>query len=150
MNVYTFHRDGGFYPLELKDDAQAVENAKRNPGTVRVLNALTGEQVYPERRLGTATLIQLRSRDGFWVMNDNIGFGKLYVVDLNSVRNVEFINAPTGVSHTTEVIDAQDGGFWLPFPVELLDIHDYKKPIRPTDSNDGAQAAGVAEGQPRP
>ncbi len=34
--VYIFFRDGTFYPLELRDDAEAIANAEYNPGTIRV------------------------------------------------------------------------------------------------------------------
>jgi hypothetical protein len=43
---YTFIREDGFYPLVLKDDADAIANAKCNPGTLKVVNELTGEAVY--------------------------------------------------------------------------------------------------------
>lgn len=36
MITYLFFRQDGFYPLELKDDQSAKENAELNPGTVRV------------------------------------------------------------------------------------------------------------------
>lgn len=36
MRIYVFFRDIGFYPLELLDDKQAVDNAECNPGTLRV------------------------------------------------------------------------------------------------------------------
>lgn len=36
MNTYIFHRDEGFYPIELKDDMDAIENAKCNSGTLKV------------------------------------------------------------------------------------------------------------------
>lgn len=40
MNIYIFHRlhEGNpfFYPLELKDDREAVANAECNPGTTCV------------------------------------------------------------------------------------------------------------------
>lgn len=35
--TYTFHRVEGFYPLELRDDADARRNAKCNPGTLKVV-----------------------------------------------------------------------------------------------------------------
>ena len=38
---YIFVRLEGFYPIELMDDAEAIRNAECNPGTVKVLNALT-------------------------------------------------------------------------------------------------------------
>jgi hypothetical protein len=46
--VYIFFRKEGFYPIELKDDADARANAERNPGTIRVIDGLTSIQVWPE------------------------------------------------------------------------------------------------------
>jgi hypothetical protein len=34
--TYLFFRDDMFYPLNLSGDEEAIENAKCNPGTVRV------------------------------------------------------------------------------------------------------------------
>jgi len=34
--IYVFFRGDMFYPLELRDDADAVANAEYNPGTTRV------------------------------------------------------------------------------------------------------------------
>jgi len=43
MHIYIFHRNDDnkrtFYPLELKDDADAIANAIANPGTVEVTDA---------------------------------------------------------------------------------------------------------------
>jgi hypothetical protein len=33
---YVFFRKGMFYPIEMKDDADAKVNAECNPGTIRV------------------------------------------------------------------------------------------------------------------
>ncbi len=38
MNIYIFQRQDGWYFLELKNDKEAVENAKCNPGTIKVTN----------------------------------------------------------------------------------------------------------------
>ena len=51
MTVYIFQRDEMFYPLELKDDADAIANAKCNPGTLKVTNAETGETVWPNDKI---------------------------------------------------------------------------------------------------
>jgi len=45
-SLYTFHRAEGFYPLVLKDDDDAKVNAFCNPGTLKVVNELTGETVW--------------------------------------------------------------------------------------------------------
>lgn len=47
MSIYTFHRENGFYPLELASDEEARANAECNPGTVKVVNEITGETVWP-------------------------------------------------------------------------------------------------------
>lgn len=46
MNHYIFRRAEGFYPLLLRDDADAVANAECNPGTLRVED-YAGRQVWP-------------------------------------------------------------------------------------------------------
>lgn len=44
--IYIFHRADGWYPLELKDDAEAKANAQCNPGTLKVENAATGQVIW--------------------------------------------------------------------------------------------------------
>jgi len=34
--TYLFFREDGFYPIELKDDEDAIKNAIHNKGTLRV------------------------------------------------------------------------------------------------------------------
>ena len=46
MNIYTFYREGGFYPIEIEDDATAIKQARLNKGTVKVVNEITGETVW--------------------------------------------------------------------------------------------------------
>ena len=36
MKTYIFHREDGFYPIELEDDNDAIANAEFNQGTVKV------------------------------------------------------------------------------------------------------------------
>jgi hypothetical protein len=43
--TYVFIRDGMFYPLDLRNDTEARENAECNPGTIRVEDA-TGRIVW--------------------------------------------------------------------------------------------------------
>lgn len=43
---YTFHREDGFCPLGLGSDEEAIANAKCNPGTLKVVNELTGQTVF--------------------------------------------------------------------------------------------------------
>jgi hypothetical protein len=45
MQTYLFFRKEGFYPVQLKDDADAIKNALHNPGTLRVEN-VSGETVW--------------------------------------------------------------------------------------------------------
>lgn len=47
MEVYIFIREGGFYPLALKDDVDARRNAECNPGTIRVEDTV-GRVVWPD------------------------------------------------------------------------------------------------------
>lgn len=37
-DIYLFFREGGFYPVECRNDDDARNQAERNPGTVRVEN----------------------------------------------------------------------------------------------------------------
>lgn len=51
MNIYTFHRKEGFYPIELPSDEEALRNVRCNPGTIIVVNMTTGKTVFNERKL---------------------------------------------------------------------------------------------------
>lgn len=44
--VYAFHRAEGFYPIVLRDDADARKNAESNPGTLRVTAEPSGREVW--------------------------------------------------------------------------------------------------------
>lgn len=44
--IYVFECSDGWYPLELKDDADAIANAKCNPGTLKV-TTMSGRPVWP-------------------------------------------------------------------------------------------------------
>ncbi|MHB8109688.1 MAG: hypothetical protein ACYDHW_06620 [Syntrophorhabdaceae bacterium] len=35
--TYIFHRAEGWYPIDLANDQQAIENALINPGTIKVM-----------------------------------------------------------------------------------------------------------------
>ena len=50
--TYLFFRDEGFYSLELNDDDDAIENAKCNPGTRKVIRAIDEEVVWKEPKAG--------------------------------------------------------------------------------------------------
>jgi len=51
MSIYIFIRENGFYPLELEpfqgktDDEVAIDNAKCNPGTLRVRKCVGKDDV---------------------------------------------------------------------------------------------------------
>jgi len=49
MQTYIFFREGMFYPVELRDDADAKVNAELNPGTIRVED-IEGRVVWAETR----------------------------------------------------------------------------------------------------
>lgn len=52
MNIYLFFRlneetlEEFFYPIPLKDNKDAIANAHCNPGTIKVVNAITEEVVW--------------------------------------------------------------------------------------------------------
>jgi len=48
--IYVFHRAEGFYPIELKNDAEARKNAECNPGTLKVTTK-SGRPVWPNEKL---------------------------------------------------------------------------------------------------
>jgi len=48
--IYLFHRKDGFYPLELENDTEAIQNAKDNPGTIKVTDMHNKRVVYAEER----------------------------------------------------------------------------------------------------
>lgn len=49
--IYVFERAEGWYPLELKDDADACKNAECNPGTLKVTTK-SGRPVWPNDERG--------------------------------------------------------------------------------------------------
>lgn len=46
MRCYIFVREQGWYPLELKDSAEAIANAECNEGTLLVEDVETGEIIW--------------------------------------------------------------------------------------------------------
>jgi hypothetical protein len=62
MNVYIFHREDGWYPVELVNDIEAAHHVLFNPGTVKVVNATTGATVFEanETEAPDLPLIDLR------------------------------------------------------------------------------------------
>ena len=71
-----------------------------------------------------ATLEKLSSKDGFWnIREDQAQIGKIYMVDLDSIRTVVLRNKPSRKDFRSEVIDViQNDGEWKYFPTELLRI----------------------------
>jgi hypothetical protein len=53
---YTFHRFDGFYPVDMPDhptktpDEVALDCVPLNPGTLKVVNEMTGEVIYDVAR----------------------------------------------------------------------------------------------------
>jgi hypothetical protein len=45
---YTFHRQDGFYVLELEDDDAAITNGICNPGTIKIINEITHKVILGE------------------------------------------------------------------------------------------------------
>lgn len=44
---YSFHCAEGFYILDdLQSDEEAIANAKHNPGTLKVINEITGDLIW--------------------------------------------------------------------------------------------------------
>lgn len=48
MRTYLFFREEGFYPLQFKDDEEAIANALCNPGTLRVEDMDNRLTVWPK------------------------------------------------------------------------------------------------------
>jgi hypothetical protein len=46
VRLYAFHRQGMFYPIQLKDDLDACRNAECNPGTIKVTEEPSGRVVW--------------------------------------------------------------------------------------------------------
>jgi len=45
MKIYLFFREGGWYPIQLKDDEEAIRNAESNKGTIMV-RTIDGEVIW--------------------------------------------------------------------------------------------------------
>lgn len=61
--IYVFFREGMFYPLELRDDADACANAECNPDTLRV-ETWDGRIVWGEQPALTGTKLAQSANDG--------------------------------------------------------------------------------------
>lgn len=83
------------------------------------------------RREGKALLIKAQTADGSWSLHDHVPTGRIYRVDLDTVRTMLLHNLVTGVEGPCEVIDVyQDGkDSWTFYPTEMLAlISDELKP----------------------
>lgn len=49
MQLYTFHRADGWYPVECEDDTDAKLQAEMNPGTAKVMD-VAGRVVWEETK----------------------------------------------------------------------------------------------------
>lgn len=77
------------------------------------------------RKLKRATLIAFNTADGFWRVHvDRATLGKVYTVDMNTIRREVFLNQPTGTRFICEVVDAygDESKTWNHFPTEILEI----------------------------
>lgn len=48
---YIFHRKDTWYPIELYDDKDAIQQAKNNPGTTAVEDAVTGKIIWTDKMI---------------------------------------------------------------------------------------------------
>lgn len=46
VRLVIFHRDMGWYPIELPDSDDLAAHAHHNPGTLKISDALTGETLW--------------------------------------------------------------------------------------------------------
>lgn len=76
------------------------------------------------RKIVNAKLVGWRTANGFWCIDvDRATIGKVYEVDLNTVKTNQWFNLPTETHFDCETVDAlQDDGEWHPFPTELLEF----------------------------
>jgi len=92
-----------------------------------------------ERKLGQATLVALRTANGFFeIIPERATIGKVYTVDLNRIFVGGFFHVPSQTLWKCEVIEVLDegytctGGLFWPWPTELLKFErpgEEKKPL---------------------
>lgn len=75
-----------------------------------------------QKNIATATLIKHTTDDGLVEMKDDIPLGKIYQVDLDTIRNGEGFNTVKKVKWEREVVDVLDGQHWKWMPTEILSI----------------------------
>lgn len=83
-------------------------------------------------KLTNATLVKLATSDGFWRIKEHrpVQPGKVYIVDLDTIRVEKCWNIPTGKLFECELVEAWDTSGPLPddfrhMPTELLELHTY-------------------------
>ena len=54
--TYVFFREEGFYPLELKNDEDAIQNALRNEGTLKVVKAIDESVIWEKPTVGVGAV----------------------------------------------------------------------------------------------
>lgn len=70
-----------------------------------------------------AKLIKRKTADGLMEIEDDIPLGKIYYVDIDSIRKAKYLNVHKDTYHYKEVIDTQDeSGRMLPLPLECLQV----------------------------
>jgi len=61
--TYLFHRDGGFYPVDIPPE-QLAANIHCNPGTRAVSDAVTGHMIWTQAE-GWMASASTREREGY-------------------------------------------------------------------------------------
>ncbi len=69
--------------------------------------------------IARATLIKLKTDDGFVEMHDDVPLGRVYLVELTTRRMRRGMHLPTRSTWQREMVEDVEGG-WL--PTELLRI----------------------------
>ncbi len=89
MKVYIFYREEYFYPVELKDDADARANAEANPGTLKVLDHC-GRQVWENRLLSQKQLNKNYMPNLITVPSIVFEQGDIFEPEENAERPIQF------------------------------------------------------------
>lgn len=71
-------------------------------------------------RLARYRLVKLATADGLCTFHDDVVLGKVFVLDMDSVREVELLNHKHGVRHRKVILHTPDTGHWL--PLECLEL----------------------------
>lgn len=60
-----------------------------------------------------------KTDDGFCEMHEDVKIGTEYLVDLDTLHDLDLLHIKTGTKHVKQVVSA-DNGRWL--PMELLEV----------------------------